>query len=96
MNHNIYLCDLYDYYKELLTDKQKMYFEDYYFDNLTLSELSENYNVSRNAIHKTLKEIEVKLNTFEDKLNLYKNREKIKDIISSLDDDIKKRINELI
>ena len=73
-----------------------MYFEDYYFDNLTLSELSENYNVSRNAIHKTLKEIEVKLNTFEDKLNLYKNREKIKDIISSLDDDIKKRINELI
>lgn len=96
MDHNIYLCDLYDYYKELLTDKQKMYFEDYYFDNLTLSELSENYNVSRNAIHKTLKEIEVKLNTFEDKLNLYKNREKIKDIISSLDDDIKKRINELI
>ena len=96
MNHNIYLCDLYDYYKELLTDKQKMYFEDYYFDNLTLSELSENYNVSRNAIHKTLKEIEVKLNTFENKLNLYKNREKIKDIISSLDDDIKKRINELI
>lgn len=96
MNHNIYLCDLYDYYKELLTDKQKMYFEDYYFDNLTLSELSENYNVSRNAIHKTLKEIEVKLNTFEDKLNLYKNKEKIKDIISSLDDDIKKRINELI
>lgn len=96
MNHNIYLCDLYDYYKELLTDKQKMYFEDYYFDNLTLSELSENYNVSRNAIHKTLKEIEAKLNTFEDKLNLYKNREKIKDIISSLDDDIKKRINELI
>ena len=96
MDHNIYLCDLYDYYKELLTDRQKMYFEDYYFDNLTLSELSENYNVSRNAIHKTLKEIEVKLNTFEDKLNLYKNREKIKDIISSLDDDIKKRINELI
>ena len=96
MDHNIYLCNLYDYYKELLTDRQKMYFEDYYFDNLTLSELSENYNVSRNAIHKTLKEIEVKLNTFEDKLNLYKNREKIKDIISSLDDDIKKRINELI
>lgn len=96
MNHNIYLCDLYDYYKELLTDKQKMYFEDYYFDNLTLSELSENYNVSRNAIHKTLKEIESKLNTFENKLNLCKNREKIKDIISSLDDDIKKRINELI
>lgn len=96
MDHNIYLCNLYDYYKELLTDKQKMYFEDYYFDNLTLSELSENYNVSRNAIHKTLKEIESKLNTFENKLNLYKNREKIKDIISSLDDDIKKRINELI
>ena len=32
MDHNIYLCNLYDYYKELLTDKQKMYFED--FENI--------------------------------------------------------------
>ena len=42
MNERIKYINLYDYYGELLTDKQKEYFEDYYFDNLTLAEISEN------------------------------------------------------
>ena len=58
MDNQVLLSILYDYYGELLTDKQQNYFKDYYFDNLTLSEISENYNISRNAIHKSLKEIE--------------------------------------
>ena len=36
---------LYDYYKELLTTKQQQYFEGYYFENESLQELSENYEV---------------------------------------------------
>ena len=46
MEKFVYLNNLYDCYKELLTDKQKMYFEDYYFNNLSLSEIAENYDVS--------------------------------------------------
>ena len=65
MDNQVLLNILYDYYGELLTDKQKNYFKDYYFDNLTLSEISENYNISRNAIHKSLKEIEEKLFYYE-------------------------------
>ena len=30
----IYLIDLYDIYSDLLNDKQREYFELYYFDNL--------------------------------------------------------------
>ena len=45
---------LYDLYKELLTDKQKEYFEAFYFENMSLHEIAENYNVSRNAVYSQL------------------------------------------
>ena len=60
MEERNYLIILYDYYGELLTDKQRMYFEDYYFNNLSLGEISENDGYSRNAIHKSIKSIENK------------------------------------
>ena len=96
MDNQLLLTILYDYYGELLTDKQKEYFKDYYFENLSLSEMSENYNISRNAIHKNLKETVDKLLYYEDKLKLYEKNKKIKKIIAKLDDDIKNKILELI
>ena len=75
------LIILYDYYEDLLNDKQKEYFSLYYFDNLSLSEISENLGVSRNAIHKSLKSIEVLLLEYENKLKIYYKTKKIEDII---------------
>ncbi len=77
MEKFVYLNNLYDCYKELLTDKQKMYFEDYYFNNLSLSEIAENYDVSRNAVHNQLKIIEEKLEEFEFKLQISNKKKKI-------------------
>ena len=96
MDKEIYLSSLYDYYNPLLTDKQKEYFEDYYFNNYSLQEIAENYEVSRNAVHKQLKEIENKLIDYEDKLNLLKRAEEIREIISDLDENIKEQIEELL
>lgn len=96
MENQVLLCILYDYYGELLTDKQKKYFKDYYFENLSLSEMSENYNISRNAIHKNIKETEDKLLYYEEILKLYEKNKKIKKIIINLDDDLKEKILELI
>lgn len=70
MEKIIYLNNLYDYYKELLTEKQKSYFEDYYQNNLTLSEIAENNDVSRNAIHKQLKDTVKILENYEEKLKM--------------------------
>lgn len=95
-NKILYITNLYDYYGDLLTDKQKEYFEDYYFNNLTLSEIAENNNISRNAIHKQIKESEKKLYFFEEKLNLLEKREKLEKIINKLNDSIKQKIEELI
>ncbi len=85
---------LYDYYGDLLTQKQKDYFEDYYFNNLTLQEISENNNVSRNNAYKIIKEAVSKLNNYEDKLKLIEKKKKIENIIK--DKELLKKIEEYI
>ncbi len=96
MENVIYFNDLYDLYGNLLTEKQKMYFEDYYFNNLSLSEMAENYNVSRNAIFKQIHIVIDKLEEYEKKLELYKKKKSIENIILELnDEDIKKQLEEL-
>lgn len=93
MENVLYLTDLYDYYSNLFTEKQKSYFEDYYFDNLTMEEIAENNNVSKNAISKTLIEVKEKLIEYESALHLYEKRKKIE---SLLDDEIVNIISEYI
>lgn len=93
MKEEIYLTSLYDYYKDLLTNKQKEYFEDYYFDNLSLSEIGENNSISRNAVSSQLLKIKDKLYEYENILHLYKNREEIKKVIDS---EILKKIEDFI
>lgn len=92
MESRLYLINLYDIYGDLLTAKQQDYFEDYYFNNLTLSEMAENYEVSRNAIHKQIKEVEEKLNKFEEVLKINEKNKRIKEIIKDFDNDIKEEI----
>ena len=97
MDDREYLIILYDYYGELLNDKQREYFEEYYFDNLSLSEISENDGKSRNAIHKCIKSCSLKLYEFEEKLRLYEKRcmlEKLLDKIS--DNELKECLKDLI
>lgn len=86
MEKLFYLNDLFDLYGELLTNKQQMYFKDYYFDNLSYGEISEKYGISRNAVFHQLKLIEEKLENFEKKLNLLDKKKKIDDIIDIVDD----------
>ena len=87
---------LFDYYGELFTDKQKEYFTDYYFNNLTLQEIADNNGVSKNAVHKNIKDILLKLDYYEEKLNLYSNKKKIEKLLENVDVDIRKEIEELI
>lgn len=97
MEDREYLIILYDYYGELLSDLQREYFEQYYFDNLSLAEISENDGKSRNAIHKCIKSSSSKLYEFEDKLRLYEKRKKLDKVLDRIDDkEIKEILKELI
>ena len=83
MEERVYIISLYDYYGKLLTDKQKKYFEDYYFDNLTMDEIAQNDNISKNAVSKQLISIKDKLYYYEENLKLFSNKVKIQSILKN-------------
>ena len=94
---NIELTILYDYYGELLTKKQQVYFEDYYFNNMSFSEMAEDYDVSRNATFKQVHIVCEKLDEYESKLKLYEKRNELLKISSKIDnEDIKEKLENLI
>ena len=61
------LTMLYDFFGELLTDKQREYFEYYYCDDLSLGEISELTGVCRQGVRDTLLRTERLLRQYEDK-----------------------------
>ena len=72
-----YYNNLFDFYESLFTDKQKEYFKDYYFFDLSLSEISENHGVSRAAVHDTITKMHSALDSYEESLGLYKKYQNI-------------------
>ncbi len=94
MKKEIYLTILFDYYEKLLLDKDQEVFKDYYFSNLSLQEIAENKNISRNAVHKRLKKIEEELIHYEEKLKLYEKEQKIMELIK--DKNLQNKIKEIL
>ena len=93
MNDVVYLTILFDYYEKLLNEKDRDCFKLYFFDNLSLSEISENLDISRNAIHKRLKKVEEALLFYEKVIGLYNKEQKILKIID--DDKLKEKIKKI-
>jgi hypothetical protein len=77
---------LFDLYKELLTDKQKNYFEMYYFYDNSLGEIASENNLSRNAIYDNIKKTCKILLDYESKLHLYERSIKRNEIIDKLEE----------
>ena len=61
---------LFDFYGELLTEKQKNIYHMYYDEDLSLSEIAEELHISRQAVQDQVKRTEKLLNQYEKKLNL--------------------------
>lgn len=88
---------LYDIYKNLFTDKQCECFQFYYFEDLSLNEISENLGVSKSFVGKTLNKVVSKLYEYDNLLSIYdiyKKLEKIKD--NTKDSETKKELENLI
>ncbi|MDR3563842.1 MAG: YlxM family DNA-binding protein [Negativicutes bacterium] len=61
---------LYDFYGALLTDKQRQCLEMHYLNDLSLAEIADEFQVSRQAIHDILRRGELILEEYEAKLGL--------------------------
>ncbi len=79
------LCQIYG---KLLTEKQYNFIDDYYNNDLSLSEIAENYNITRQAVRDNIKKGENKLFEYEEKLGIMKTttkqEKKIVKILSEL------------
>ena len=61
---------LYDFYGELLTEHQRQIYEARVFDNLSLSEIAQDFEISRQGVHDLIKRCDKILQGYEDKLHL--------------------------
>ena len=91
-----YYSSLYDIYSSLLTSKQRKYFEDYYFNDLSLFEIASNNNVSRNAIHDQLKKVISSLDYYEEKLGLLNKEKKLNILLDEYAKSNNKEVLDLI
>ncbi len=96
MKEREYLLQLYEVYNKLLTEKEREYFEYYYFEDYSLQEIALNNDVSRSYVSKMINNVEDKLTLFEDSLKICERNNKIRNVISSLDNDIKNKIEQLL
>lgn len=63
---------LYDFYGELLTDRQKEFFDLYYNEDLSLAEIAENYGISRQGVRDVIVRAEGIMTDVEDKTGIIK------------------------
>jgi predicted DNA-binding protein YlxM (UPF0122 family) len=76
---------LFDFYAPLLKGKQREYLELYYLDDLSLGEIAEMHEVSRQAVYDHIKRAEKQLFEYEEKLQLAKKHEQRQAIFTQMD-----------
>lgn len=70
MAKNMEISLLFDFYGDMLTDKQRDAVELYYNDDLSLAEIAENEGITRQGVRDSIKRAEAQLLEMEDRLGL--------------------------
>ena len=61
---------LYDFYGDMLTDRQKEFYDLYYNEDLSLAEIAENYGITRQGVRDVIVRAEAILTELEDKTGI--------------------------
>lgn len=81
MSKNLEIGILLDLYGKLLTDKQYDVLDLYYNDDLSLAEIAEQYGISRQGVHDSIKRGEELLINYESVLKLAEQQKQYKDTL---------------
>ena len=85
----------YDFYGQLLSRRQKEVMELYHEENLSLSEIAAEFDISRQGVHDALKNAEKSLRGYEEKLGLVAKFQKSSEAIKEIDDIIDSVISKM-
>jgi predicted DNA-binding protein YlxM (UPF0122 family) len=80
----IYLSLLYDFYGELLNDNKKRVFEDYILNDLSLSEIADQLDITRQGVHDMVKRCTKELKDYEHRLALVGRFTRVKHMLGSI------------
>ena len=76
---------LYDFYGDLLTDRQKEFYDLYYNEDLSLAEIAENYGISRQGVRDVIVRAEAAMTEIEDKTHLIRRFFRMQDELTAID-----------
>lgn len=79
---------LFDFYGQLLTKKQQEVMRLYHEENYSLSEIADEFSISRQGVHDTLKKAEKSLKSYEEKLGLLYKLENTEKGINEIEESI--------
>ncbi len=70
MDEKLEQAYLYDFYGELLKDRQRRIYEDFVFNDLSLGEIAQEEGISRQGVHDMVKRCTKALEGYEERLHL--------------------------
>lgn len=88
MEKNVEISMLCQVYGKVLTEKQYELLNDYYNNDLSLSEIAENNNITRQAVRDIIKKSENKLYELEKQISLLKKSMEQEKIITSIQEEL--------
>jgi predicted DNA-binding protein YlxM (UPF0122 family) len=88
---------LFLYYKNLFSEKQRLYLELYLEENNSLTEIAEGFNVTRQAVFDNIKRGFKQLDEYEKKLEIFKKEKELKMKLEGLKENFSmKKLEEII
>ena len=84
-NQTYRMTMLLDFYGEILTQRQREFFDLYYNEDLSLAEIAENYGISRQGVRDAIVRAETAMEELEDKTGLLKRFMRLREKIDAID-----------
>ena len=96
MEENVKYIELFEIYGNLLTERQKELFTSHYLLDLSLSEIAEPENLSRQSVYDAVKKVKTKLDEYENALKLSEKFTAIKAVLKKVGGETEKEIIDIL